>query len=57
MANNDATAIVERFFTALEQLDVAAFLSLWAPDGRQEMPFAPAGFPKELNGIEAIERQ
>ncbi|MEM8535774.1 MAG: nuclear transport factor 2 family protein [Chloroflexota bacterium] len=49
--------IVEQFFTALETMDMDTFFALWADDGRQEMPFAPDGFPRELNGIDAIRRQ
>jgi len=50
-------ATVEAFFVALEAIDVEAFVALWAEDGVQEMPFAPAGFPNRLEGRAAIRRQ
>ncbi len=48
---------VEKFFSALESLDIPAFLTVWSDDGRQVMPLSPAGFPTELNGKEAIHNQ
>ena len=50
-------AVVERFFTTLEAKDLPAFRALWAADGVQRMPFAPAGFPTDLVGRQAIARQ
>jgi ketosteroid isomerase-like protein len=51
-------AAVRAFFATLEALgsgeQVAA---LFADDGRQVMPFAPAGFPTRLEGRAAIARQ
>ena len=38
-------------------MDVDGFVELWAEDGAQEMPFAPEGFPKRLEGKEDIRRQ
>lgn len=38
-------------------MNMDTFFALWADNGRQEMPFAPDGFPHELNGIDAIRRQ
>lgn len=49
--------VVERFFQHLEALDIDAFMTLWAKDGQQIMPFAPEGFPDTLSGKEAIYRQ
>lgn len=34
--------------------DMAGFAGLWAEDGRMEFPFAPASWPSEVNGREAI---
>lgn len=45
------------FFAALEAMDVPRFLNVWAEDGVQEMPYAPPGFPKRLDGKAAIEKQ
>lgn len=50
-------AVIEKFFTALESLDIPAFLSVWAEDGKQVMPLSPGSFPKELNGKDAIYNQ
>ncbi len=51
------TEVVEQFFAALEAMDMEAFFALWAEEGRQEMPFAPQGFPTVLDGKAAIRRQ
>jgi fermentation-respiration switch protein FrsA (DUF1100 family)/ketosteroid isomerase-like protein len=48
---------VEQFFTALEKLDIQSFLKVWSDNGRQIMPLAPNGFPKELNGNQSIFNQ
>ena len=53
----DHRASVREFFAALEAMDIPRFLALWAEDGVQEMPFAPAGFPARLEGRAAIARQ
>jgi ketosteroid isomerase-like protein/dienelactone hydrolase len=50
-------AVVERFFAALEAKDLASFLDVWADDGVQVMPFAPANFPTRLAGKAAIQKQ
>lgn len=52
-----ATSVVQQFFAHLEAMDMEPFFALWATDGRQEMPFAPQGFPSLLNGIDAVRRQ
>lgn len=49
--------IVEDFFTRLEAMDIRGFVSLFDEAGVQEMPYSPAGFPKELRGRAAIEKQ
>lgn len=49
--------VVEEFFAALEAMDVPRFLEVWAEDGVQEMPFSPPGFPRRLEGREAIGNQ
>jgi len=56
-ARREPVEVVERFFAALEAMDVGAFVALWHDDGVQEMPFAPPGFPRRLEGKEAIRRQ
>jgi len=48
---------VEKFFSSLEHLDISSFLTIWNRDGKQVMPLSPDGFPKELNGKDAINNQ
>lgn len=50
-------AVVEEFFASLEAMDVPRFLAVWTEDGVQEMPFSPPGFPRRLEGREAIANQ
>jgi ketosteroid isomerase-like protein len=53
--NRDA---VRDFFRRLEAMDTGdAFVALFAEDARQVMHFSPEGFPKLLDGREAIRRQ
>jgi ketosteroid isomerase-like protein len=46
-----------RFLDGLAALDVDAALAVFADDAVQEMPFAPEGFPRRLEGIAALRRQ
>ncbi|HEU4471366.1 MAG TPA: nuclear transport factor 2 family protein [Flavisolibacter sp.] len=48
---------VENFFSSLEKLDIPSFLHVWNEDGKQLMPLSPEGFPKELDGKEAVYNQ
>ncbi|HZF64517.1 MAG TPA: nuclear transport factor 2 family protein, partial [Chitinophagaceae bacterium] len=50
-------AVIEKFFTSLETLDIPAFLSTWAENGKQLMPLSPDNVPHELNGKDAIYNQ
>lgn len=50
-------AAVERFFERLEAMDIKGFIEVWDERGVQEMPFAPEGFPKRVDGREAIFNQ
>ncbi|WAE71667.1 nuclear transport factor 2 family protein [Streptomonospora nanhaiensis] len=34
--------------------DIAAWVALWAEDGLMEFPFAPEGWPKRLEGRDAV---
>ncbi|MFE1149693.1 nuclear transport factor 2 family protein [Streptomyces albidoflavus] len=34
--------------------DIAAWVALWAEDGLMEFPFAPDGWPRRLEGKEAV---
>lgn len=55
--SDDNKAAIENFFTALEKLDIPAFMKVWTDNAKQSMPLAPNGFPRELNGKAAIFNQ
>lgn len=48
------TELVEHALDLLLKHDMAGFADLWAEDGIAEFPFASAGYPKRLEGREAI---
>lgn len=50
----NAEQVARDFLKHLEEMDLDAWIDLWAEDGRQEMPFAPEGFPREVKGKEAL---
>ena len=41
---------VRNLLTSLEEKDMEKFASVWAEDAVQDMPYAPEGFPKRVNG-------
>lgn len=43
-------SVARAFFNTLVIKDRDALLSLWHEDGIQEMPFAPEGVPRQING-------
>ena len=45
---------VEALYAHLEDKDVPAFLALFAEDAVQDMPYAPPGFPKRVEGVAGI---
>lgn len=50
--------IVRAFFSRLEAMDTGdEFVALFTEDAEQLMPFAPEGFPRRLDGREAIRAQ
>ena len=51
------TAVLEDFFTSLENTDLESFLGTFADDGVQSMPLAPGNFPKVLSGKKALRGQ
>ena len=56
-APNAPTAPAELFRHGLRLLldkDMSAFAGLWAEDGVMEFPFAPDGWPRRLEGREAV---
>ena len=52
-----AEKTVEKFFQALEARDLDALLKTLTDEIVQDMPFAPANFPKQLEGIDAMKKQ
>jgi ketosteroid isomerase-like protein len=47
---------VREYFRLQDEPDLDAWIRLWAPDGRQLMPFAPYEFPDCLEGRDEIEK-
>jgi uncharacterized protein len=47
-------ATVEELFERLEVMDVDGWVDAWAEDGVIELPFAPEGFPRRVEGKAAI---
>ncbi|MBE9137438.1 nuclear transport factor 2 family protein [Nodosilinea sp. LEGE 07088] len=41
---------VRAFLTSLETKDMDAFAAVWAEDAVQDMPYAPEGFPRRVEG-------
>jgi ketosteroid isomerase-like protein len=52
-----ARAVVMDFLIGLEDKDMARVNGVWADDAVQEMPYAPANFPKRVEGREALIKQ
>lgn len=57
LAQSPARQSVETFFTSLENMNIDEFMTVWAEDPVQVMPYAPSGFPDTLQGAEAIRKQ
>ncbi|MGD1840942.1 MAG: nuclear transport factor 2 family protein [Thermonemataceae bacterium] len=57
VSESKATEAAERFFQALENQDLTAFLANIGTDAVQAMPFSPNNFPKTLAGKAALEQQ
>jgi ketosteroid isomerase-like protein len=49
-------ATVREYFRLQGEPDLDAWIQLWAPDGRQLIPFAPYDFPKAIEGRQALDR-
>jgi len=56
MTSRSNREAVEAVFGRLAALDLDGFLELFAPDGRQLLPYAPAGFPDGFRGIAELDR-
>jgi ketosteroid isomerase-like protein len=49
--------VVDNFFAALETPQFELLKTIFAENGRQLNPYAPEGFPKSFDGVEAIYHQ
>jgi uncharacterized protein len=49
-------ATVWEYFRLQNERDLDGWLELWAPDGRQVIPFAPYDFPHAVEGRTELER-
>ncbi|HWV71417.1 MAG TPA: nuclear transport factor 2 family protein [Pseudosphingobacterium sp.] len=49
--------VVERFFLTMEAQDFEVIKEIFAPEGKQLMPYAPEGYQKSVNGLEAVYKQ
>ncbi|MBG8554372.1 nuclear transport factor 2 family protein [Hymenobacter guriensis] len=49
--------VVNRFYEAVESQQFAVIKDVFLPNARQLIPYAPPGFPKRLEGSEAIYQQ
>lgn len=60
MTNDDVrranVGAAHAFLDRLSEKDMDAWATLWADDAVQEMPFAPAGFPRRVVGKAALVR-
>lgn len=45
---------VKELFRRLEAMDIDGWVDAWADDGILSLPFAPAGFPRRIEGKAAI---
>ncbi|MEM9981959.1 MAG: alpha/beta fold hydrolase [Bacteroidota bacterium] len=57
VSESKATKAAERFFQALENQDLTAFLANIETNAVQAMPFSPNNFPTTLEGKAALEQQ
>jgi len=51
---DDRVTVYERARELLLAHDMRGFADLWAEDGTMEFPFAPPGWPRRLEGREAV---
>ena len=49
--------VVERFFLTMEAQDFEVIKEIFAPEGKQLMPYAPEGYQNSVNGLEAVYKQ
>ena len=46
--------IVQQMYDAMSKKDLERWLSFWHEDGIQFIPYSPEGFPKSVNGKDAL---
>ena len=49
--------VVERFFLTMETQNFEVIKEIFAPEGKQLMPYAPAGYQNSVDGLEAVYKQ
>ena len=49
--------VIDRFYVAVETQKFEVIREIFAENGRQLIPYAPDGFPKDLEGSEAVYKQ
>lgn len=47
---------VRKMYEAMSQKDIKTWISFWAKDGVQQLPYSPEGFPKSVAGKENLEK-
>lgn len=50
----DDTAVIERYLDAVSELNLSALAETFAPHVVMDLPYAPAGFPKQVSGAEGV---
>ncbi|MDT9591655.1 nuclear transport factor 2 family protein [Nocardioides zeae] len=55
MSARDGEELVVAYLDAVSALDAAAVAPLFAADGRVDLPYAPEGVPRSIEGREAID--
>jgi ketosteroid isomerase-like protein len=48
-------ATVREYFRLQDEADLDAWIELWAPSGRQRIPYAPYDFPRVIEGRDRLE--
>jgi uncharacterized protein len=49
-------AAVREYFRLQSEPDLDAWIQLWAPEGRQLIPYAPYGFPDAVEGRDRLDK-
>lgn len=49
------TETVRKMYEAMSKKDIKTWISFWAKDGVQYLPYSPEGFPKSVAGKDSLE--